>query len=502
MNHLPYLTVSEKTIDMKVLLTGATGYIGKRLLPILIENGHEVICCVRNPRSFEWQDGWEGKVSLFQVDFLEKINLEEAPLDFDLAFYLIHSMSSSINNFDQLEEEAALNFREWMDQSQAQQVIYLTGMVNDDHLSKHLASRFQVEHILGESKVPLTALRAGIVIGSGSASFEIVRDLVEKLPVMIAPQWLNTRCQPIGIRDVIKFLTGVMLREDTYNKNFDIGGSDVLTYREMLLGYARARRLKRYISTVPIMTPRLSSYWLYFVTSTTYPLAVNLVNSMKIDVVGRDNQLAALLGIDLIGYEEAVEMAFNKMEQNLVVSSWKDALVSSSQLGSLNQYIKVPSFGCFVDKKQLPITNNPVEQVWANVTEIGGSRGWYYGNWLWKFRGYLDKLVGGIGLRRGRTNPDRIHAGDALDFWRVLVADPNDKRLLLYAEMKLPGEAWLEFRIRKEGDQYVLLQNATFRPHGIWGRLYWFSVLPFHYFIFNGMIRQIERFREEVPAPA
>ncbi|MCB9039641.1 MAG: SDR family oxidoreductase [Lewinellaceae bacterium] len=480
---------------MRILLTGATGYIGKRLLPVLLEEGHDVICCVRNAANYKLKRGWEGRVSVFEVDFLEEVGIQSAPLEFDVAYYLIHSMSASINDFKSLEEKSAWNFRRYMEQSSCRQIIYLTGIVNNDQLSNHLESRLRVEEILNESTVPLTALRAGIIIGSGSASFELIRDLVEKLPVMVAPRWLDTRCQPIAIRDVIQFLTGVMLREDCYNQNFDIGCNDILTYKEMLLGYAGVRGLKRFIFTVPVMTPRLSSYWLYFVTSTTYELAVNLVNSMKIDVICRDNRLAQKLGIDPIGYREAVQLAFDKMQQNMVVSSWKDSLVSSSEKGSLSQYVEVPEHGCFEDRKQVAIEHNSVEQAWSNVMAIGGERGWYYGNILWKLRGLLDKMVGGIGLRRGRTHPQNIQAGDALDFWRVLVADLKEKRLLLYAEMKLPGEAWLEFHITEEEGRNLLHQKATFRPSGIWGRLYWYLVLPFHFLIFNRMIRNIERFR-------
>ncbi len=470
-----------------------TGYIGKRLLPVLLEAGHEVICCVRNKNTFKLKPDW--RVEVFEVDFLEPVDLERAPLDFEVAYYLIHSMSASIEDFQPLEEKAARHFREYIDHSSARQVIYLTGIVNSDQLSKHLESRLSVEEILGAGKVPLTALRAGIIVGSGSASFEIIRDLVEKLPVMVAPRWLNTRCQPVAIRDVISFLTGVLMREDCYGRNFDIGCREVLTYKEMLLGYARVRRLRRWIFTVPVMTPRLSSYWLYFVTSTTFELAVNLVDSMKVDVICRDDELARKLEIDPLTYEEAVAMAFDKIEQNTVVSSWKDSLISSSRLGSLQQYVNVPNFGCFKDRKSIPIEPNDADRVWANVLAIGGDRGWYYGNWLWKIRGVLDKLVGGIGLRRGRTKPDRVSAGDALDFWRVLVADSGERRLLLYAEMKLPGEAWLEFNIKRQDDEAVLQQVATFRPYGIFGRLYWYTVLPFHFFVFNGMIRNLERFR-------
>ncbi|WP_425420854.1 SDR family oxidoreductase [Phaeodactylibacter xiamenensis] len=480
---------------MRILLTGATGYIGRRLLPVLLEDGHEVICCARNATTFDVPEGWEEQVDVFQVDFLKPVDMQEAPGEFDVAFYLIHSLSAAIDDFKSLEEKAATHFNAFVEQTTCQQIIYLTGIVNSEELSSHLESRLRVEQILDSGKVPLTALRAGIIIGSGSASFEIIRDLVEKLPVMIAPRWVSTRCQPIAIRDVIKFLTGVMLKEQYYGKNFDIGAEDILTYKEMLLGYARARGLKRSLYVVPVMTPRLSSYWLYFVTSTTYELAVNLVNSMKIDVICRPNNLAEELGIDPIPYEQAVALAFDKIQQNMVVSSWKDSLVSSSDKASLNRYIEVPEYGCFVDEQKVAITHNTPDQVWQNVVSIGGKRGWYYANWLWKLRGYLDKLVGGIGLRRGRTHPNRIHDGDALDFWRVLIADEDKQRLLLYAEMKLPGEAWLEFRIQHKDGQAYLRQKATFRPFGLFGRLYWGSVLPFHYFVFGNMAKHIERFQ-------
>lgn len=480
---------------MKILLTGVTGYIGRRLLPVLIEQGHEVIACARRPDNLEWEEGWDDKVELFEVDFLEPVDLEKAPLEFDAAYYLIHSMSNANQDFSKLEAQSAHNFVNYLNHTTAQQIIYLSGMVNQEDLSKHLNSRLNVEQILGSSKVPLTTLRAGIVIGSGSASFEIIRDIVEKLPIMVAPRWLKTRCQPIAIRNVMQFLMGVLLREDVYHKNFDIACDEVLTYKQMLMGYAKARDLNRLIFTVPVMTPRLSSYWLYFVTSTTYPLAMNLVSSMKVDVIARDQKLAQLLDIELINYQDAVQMAFAKIEQNLVVSSWKDALVSSSELSTLGDFIKVPKYGCFIDAKELPITHNSIEDVWANIMAIGGERGWYYANWLWKIRGYLDKLVGGIGLRRGRTNSERIIPGDALDFWRVLDVSQDKKRLLLYAEMKLPGEAWLEFNIKQKGDQAILQQTATFRPSGILGRLYWYSIVPLHYFIFNNMIKNVERFR-------
>jgi len=477
---------------MKILLTGSTGYIGKRLLPVLTEQGHHVICCVRDKNRFEKKEYYNDKISLFEVDFLKEINPENIPVEFDVAFYLIHSMSSSISEFSEFETDCANNFVSFIKKTNCRQIIYLSGIANAPELSEHLLSRKNVEEILKRSEVPVTILRAGIIVGSGSASFEIIRDLVEKLPVMITPKWLNTKCQPIAIRDVIKFLTGVMLNDKCFGGTFDIGGPEILSYREVLLGYAEVRKLKRIIITLPVMSPRLSSYWLYFVTSTSYKLAVNLVESMKIEVVCRNNDLQKMLNIETIGYKKSVELAFEKIEQNMVLSSWKDSLITSSAYGSLSENIQVPEFGCFKDKKEVEIKNDP-EQVIDNVWSIGGERGWYYGNTLWRIRGYLDKLSGGVGLRRGRTNLNRLASGDVLDFWRVIVADRDEKRLLLYAEMKLPGEAWLEFKIIQKGNKQFLTQTATFRPSGLPGRIYWYLLLPFHFFIFDGMINNIEK---------
>lgn len=479
---------------MKILLTGASGYIGKRLLPVLIEQGHHVVCCVRDKSRFDNKKDFEGSVEVFEVDFLKEVDIQDSPKEFDIAYFLIHSMSSSIKDFEKLEAETAKNFSNYVDRVQCKQIIYLSGIANEKKLSKHLTSRKNVEVILKKGKTPVTILRAGIIIGSGSASFEIIRDLVEKLPVMIAPRWLDTRIQPIAIRDVIKFLTGVILNEKCLDQTFDIGGPEVLTYKQILLGYADVRKLKRLIITLPVMSPRLSSYWLYFVTSTTYKLAVNLVNSMKIEVVSRDKKLQEILNIKTINFRKSVELAFEKIEQNLVLSSWKDSLITSSAANRLTDYIEVPNFGCFKDSKEIPITNDP-EQVMKNIWSIGGLRGWYYGNFLWKIRGMMDKAVGGTGLRRGRTNQDRIAAGDALDFWRVLIADKEQRRLLLYAEMRLPGEAWLEFKIENKDSKNYLYQAATFRPSGLLGRIYWYALMPFHYFIFNKMIRNIEKFK-------
>src|SRR5690606_17224812 len=269
-------------------------------------------------------------------------------------------------------------------------------------------------------------------VGSGSASFEIMRDLVEKLPVMIAPKWLNTKSQPVAIRNVLEYLSGVLLLKKTFGKAYDIGGPDVLTYKQMLHQFAEVRGLKRRIIPVPVMTPRLSSYWLYFVTSTSYKLAVNLVDSMKVEVIAADNELEKMLNIKPIPYKEAVKLAFQKIEQNNVISSWKDSLASSYADNSLLENIHVPVNGVFTDQREKEILGDP-EKVFKNIWAVGGKQGWYYGNWMWKVRGFLDQLVGGVGLRRGRTNPHSINTGDTLDFWRVLAADKENQRLLLYA---------------------------------------------------------------------
>jgi uncharacterized protein YbjT (DUF2867 family) len=476
---------------MKILLTGATGYIGKRLLPVLIENGHEVVCCVRDKKRFPTEGIYNHpNISLFEVDFLKDIPSSDSIKNIAAAYYLIHSMSSNIKDFEKLEVISANNFVNLVIKTSAKQIIYLGGITNEEKLSKHLASRKKVEEILSKSGIPLTSIKAGIIVGSGSASFEIIRDLVEKLPVMITPKWLNTKHQPIAIRNVLEYLLGVLLKPATFNKSYDVGGPDILSYKEMLLQLAEVRGLKRFIFTVPVMTPRLSSYWLYFVTSTSYMLAINLVNSMKIEVVAKDNSLEKMLGTKPISYKEAVQLAFQQIEQNNVVSSWKDSLISSSTESTLSSHVEVPTHGCFFDKREKEITTS-VDQVLDNIWSIGGERGWYYADWLWGFRGFLDKLFGGVGLRRGRTNQNDIHVGDTLDFWRVLAADKQNKRLLLYAEMKLPGEAWLEFKIVKKNEKHFLQQTATFRPKGLFGRLYWYSVLPLHHFVFEGMAENV-----------
>jgi len=466
---------------MKILITGTTGYIAKRLALQLLEAKHQLVCCVRDMERIPDEIEDHPRCTFIKIDFL-KPERNAIPKDVDVAYYLIHSMATQTTDFEDLEQQCAQNFKALLQDTTCKQVIYLSGIVNDNSLSKHLKSRLQVENTLQSQHYALTTFRAGIIVGSGSASFEIIRDIVEKLPVMVTPKWLNTKSQPIGIRDVLSYLSGAIDVEALYNKSFDIFGPEVLTYKQMLLQFAEVRGLKRYIFTLPVLTPKLSSYWLYFVTSTSFQLAQALVDSMKVEVIGKPSDISTHIDVKPMTYKTAVDLAFQKIEQNAVISSWKDAVSSGVFNDQLSKYIELPQFGCFKDVRYREVKDETftLNQIW----KIGGRNGWYRFNNLWKIRGYVDKLFGGVGLRRGRTHDTYLEPGDPLDFWRVLFADKTEKRLLLFAEMKLPGEAWLEFKIVKN----KLYQRAVFRPKGLWGRMYWYTVLPFHAFVFNGMI--------------
>jgi uncharacterized protein YbjT (DUF2867 family) len=473
---------------MKILVTGATGYIGKRLIPLLLNDGHTVICAVRDKKRAQNYFKDRKNIVLIEADFLNAESLNNIPKNIDFAYYLIHSMSNSAKEFHVLEEKCAFNFKRFAEKTNLEQVIYLSGITNDTKLSKHLLSRKNVEKNLASKTYALTTFKAGIIVGSGSSSFEIIRDIVEKLPIMIAPKWLNTKTQPLGIRDVLSFLHRALNKKELYNTSYDVFGPEILTYKEMLLEFASVRKLSRWILTVPVMTPKLSSYWLYFVTSTSYKLATSLVNSMGVEVIGNKSDINKTLDVQPMTYKQAVQFAFVKIKQNSIISSWKDSYISSGKLKNyVHEFINVPKHGCFKDLKKRTIKNK--QKLLDNIWSIGGEKGWYYGTFLWKIRGFFDQLFGGTGLRRGRRHPTELNAGDALDFWRVIYADKEKGKLLLYAEMILPGEAWLEFKV--EGD--TVSQTATFRPHGLAGRIYWYTIMPFHWFVFNGMINNINR---------
>jgi uncharacterized protein YbjT (DUF2867 family) len=472
---------------MKILVTGASGYIGKQLIYSLIETDHEIVALVRRPVYFDLPKSSARKLSFIQGDLLDP-NLSIPP-DIDAAYYLVHSMGAASNQFDEIELRCAKNFVSLMQKINLKQVIYLSGISHDETLSKHLASRKAVENILITSGLPYTILHSGMIIGAGSASFEIIRDLTEVLPIMIAPKWVEHKTQPIAIDDVLFYLKAVLGSPLALNQTFEIGGPDQPTYKEMLLGYAKIRGLKRFIINVPFFTPRLSSYWLYFISSVNFSLASALVDSLRNKTTCQDNRIQALFPHTCINYEEAIQRALNKIEQNPIIGSWRDALVLSRLGSNLKEYIQVPTHGCLTDKQKV-FTDKSRQDVINKIWSIGGRNGWYYANWTWQLRGLADKIFGGVGLNRGRTNLSRIEMGDVIDFWRVLVADKEQGRLLLYAEMKLPGEAWLEFKVIS-GKRIMLEQTATFRPKGVLGRLYWYTLFPIHTLIFRGMANAI-----------
>lgn len=478
---------------MRILLTGANGYIGMRLLPVLVEAGHEVTCVVRDLNRFQPSADLLNKISIIEFDFLHPENAIQnfKNKKFDVAYYLIHSLGDTITILKEYEIRSAGCFVLVATLSQVKQIIYLSGICNKKNLSMHLMARKAVKDVFMRSGLAYTIFEAGIVVGSGSVSFEIIRDLAEKLPVMIGPRWLNSHCQPIAIRNLINYLHRSLLNEQTLFKSFEIGGPEVLTYKEMILEFASVRGYKRYIFSLPVLFPNLSAYWLYFTTSANFTIARQLVQSMKTDVICKEHSIHEIIPQELIPYKEAIKLAFLKIEQNMVLSSWTDAASSSLSRLDVNQYVEVPVNGCYKDRRWIEIDNDKIEEVAARFFGIGGNQGWYYADKLWHIRGWMDKLVGGVGLARGRRSNVDIQPGDALDFWRVLLVDRKNYRLLLFAEMKLPGEAWLEFSIVKNEYRCILKQTATFRPRGIAGRNYWYMMLPFHYFIFKNMLKRI-----------
>lgn len=473
----------------RILVTGANGYIGRRLIPCLLEKGYHVTCLVRDERRFDLEHQGD-RLDVVRGDLLQPESLADLPKDIDAAYYLVHSMSTSSKDYPEMEAAAARNFVAYVNRTKATQIIYLSGIANEEKLSLHLSSRRNVEHILNTGRAPVTVLRAAIIIGSGSASFEIIRDLVEKLPFMITPKWVHTKCQPIGIRDVVYYLINVMDKPAAYNQIFDIAGVDVLTYKQMMLQYAQVRGLPRLVIDVPVFSPKLSSYWLYFITSTSYSLASSLVESMKCEVVQKIGNIREVVPHEPMSYRRALELALMRIQNDEVLSSWKDSMVSGRMDHRKLEFVHVPVNGVYTNVR-LKRLSRPIPQIAERIFSIGGKRGWYSASWAWKLRGLLDKMVGGVGLRRGRRSPTDLRVGDAVDFWRVLLVDQENPRLVLFAEMKLPGEAWLEFEIFRRGRNAYYRQTATFRPRGVFGRLYWWSLEPIHPFIFEQMARSI-----------
>jgi uncharacterized protein YbjT (DUF2867 family) len=471
-----------------VLVTGVTGYIGGRLVPELLASGYRVRVLVRDRSRLQGRT-WLDHVEVVQADVLDPTSLLTAMTGVSAAYYLIHSMGGSVD-FDQRDIQAARNFGDAARANGVERIIYLGGLGNPaTELSKHLRSRHQTGQALQEAGVPVTEFRAAIVVGSGSISFEMIRYLTERVPVMICPRWVFTRVQPIAIGDVLNYLVAALETPQSSGRIIEIGGSEVFTYGDMMLGYARARGLRRWLLSVPVLTPRLSSYWVHVVTPIPASIARPLIDGLRNEVIVRDGIARELFPqIEPMDYPSAVLLALADLEAHHIDISWSEALVTSQ--GDVVQVALSTQEGMIIERRQ-QIVSTPPTVVFKMISRLGGQTGWLYLNWAWRLRGWIDRLVGGVGLRRGRSNPEVIRIGDAIDFWRVESVEP-DKRLLLRAEMKIPGRAWLQFEAHSHsGEQTRLVQTVFYAPKGLLGLAYWYLLYPLHRLIFAGMIRNL-----------
>lgn len=479
----------------RILLTGATGYVGGRLAPMLLDAGHDVVCLARDPSKF---DGipWAHRATIVKGDVLDASTLDAAAAGVDTIYYLVHSIGTA-GDFSESDRIAAQNVAAAAERAGVHRIIYLGGIVPPatEEVSKHLASRAEVGQIFLDSPVPAVVLQAGVIIGSGSASFEMLRYLTERLPAMVTPRWVDSRVAPIAVRDVLRYLVAALDLPPDTNRRFDIAGPEVLTYREMMHRYAKVAGLRRrLIVPIPVLTPRLSSHWVNIVTPVPRAIARPLVESLRNSVVPRERDLQAITGIEPIPYDEAVRLALQKIQEGSVETRWSDASWPNAPADPLPTDPTWSGGDVEIDERERHV-DAPPSDVWRVIEGIGGERGWYSFPLAWAVRGFLDRLIGGVGLRRGRRDPDHLHVGEALDFWRVEALE-RGHLLRLRAEMRLPGLAWLEFRVEPDGDGSRIHQRATFRPRGIAGKLYWWSVWPFHGIVFEGMLRNMSRTAE------
>ncbi|MCS7259244.1 MAG: SDR family oxidoreductase [Anaerolineae bacterium] len=481
-------------MDDLVLVTGATGYVGGRLVPCLLEAGYRVRCLVRDPGRLQGRS-WVNQVEVVQGDVLASEGLREALHGVTVAYYLVHSMSRA-PDFYRRDLLAADNFAQAARDAGVQRIIYLGGLGDPaTNLSPHLRSRQETGRVLCSHGVPVTEFRAAIIVGAGSASFEMIRYLTERLPIMICPRWVYTRVQPISIDEVLQYLVDALRTPESVGRILEIGGADVLTYGDMMLGYARVRGLRRYLIPVPVLTPRLSSYWVHWVTPIPADIARPLIEGLRNEVVVRDDTARRLFPhIEPVDYLTAVRRALASLHAGEVETAWSDALVNSC--GDVAPVVLETREGMIIEQRRLSVQATP-EAVYHAFASLGGERGWLYADWAWHLRGAVDRLIGGVGLRRGRRHPYEVRPGDALDFWRVEAVEPG-RLLRLRAEMKLPGDAWLQYEALPQSDgRTLLVQTAFFAPKGLLGFLYWYGLLPVHQLIFAGLLRSVARLAQE-----
>ena len=471
-----------------ILVTGATGYVGGRLVPLLLEAGYRVRCLVRDPARLQGRP-WLEQIDVVQGDVLKADTLAVALQDVKAAYYMVHSMKSSAD-FHRRDLTAARNFGQAAKNADVQRLIYLGGLVDPNaQLSEHLSSRQQTGEALREAGVPLTEFRAAAIIGSGSLSFEMVRYLTERVPLMICPRWVYTYTQPIGIRDVLSYLVACLDVPESANQIIEIGGADVISYGDMMMGYARVRGLRRYLVPVPVLTPRLSSYWVHRVTPIPAEIAKPLIQGLRNELVVRDNTAQHFFpNIHPMDYQTAVERALTRLDAGEVETIWSDALVSSQD--NITPLTLTTQDGINIEQRRQMVAAPPTA-VFRVYTGLGGRRGWPTFDWAWQLRGMMDRMIGGVGLRRGRRDPDDLRVGDALDFWRVEAVEP-ERLLRLRAEMKVPGRAWLQFESKPQPNgQTILQQTVLFAPKGLFGLLYWYCLYPLHGVIFSSMVQEI-----------
>jgi uncharacterized protein YbjT (DUF2867 family) len=468
---------------MKILVVGASGYIGGRLAALLQARGHDLVLMSRDARPLAARFP---EAQVVAADLLDPATLPRALEGIEVAYYLAHSMGAGERGFAERDRQAARNFAQAAGRAGVSRIVYLGGLGDDSaDLSHHLASRQETGAELAAHGVQVTEFRAAVIIGSGSASFEILRHLTERLPIMITPRWVGTRCQPIGIRDVLDYLVGALDHPEVSGV-VEIGGPDVLSYGDMMRGYARLRGLRRLMIPVPVLTPRLSSYWVNLFSPVPATIARPLIEGLRNEVVVRDPRPAAAFGLHPLPYAEALERAVDRTGRHDVESTWFDAFAARDKrsLSSLSS-----SEGMIVERRQRTVAATP-EQVFAEVERVGGDAGWPHANLLWRVRGLMDRALGGVGMRLGRRHPDHLRVGDALDFWRVEEVR-RPALLRLRAEMKVPGRAWLQYEVEPDGGGSRLVQTAFFEPKGLPGLAYWYVLYPVHGRIFQGMVRRL-----------